>query len=377
MKTIKFTFVFFLLITHIYVSRSQNCTTCPGSSITGQNASGIGSGVVVSGADAMAIGQNSQATAMRSIAIGTSAKSQGLSALAFGNLVNANAPNSICMGMGSAAGYLQNTIPNSFMLGFNSTLPTLFVGPSGSTPGSTGFVGIGTSTPDEKLTVNGIVHSLAGGFKFPDGTMQLTKAFTPWMSASPNIYFSTGSVGIGTSNPKAELDVNGDIVLGMPGENFIIHSRPWIGDALIFAPQNGNGGWDWSKSLTLKDNGQVFIGSEQDANSNHQDYKLAVNGKIIAREIVVSNQHWADDVFDKDYLLADLDELRNFIKKYKHLPGVPTAEEVGKNGVELSDMTSILLRKVEELTLYLIEQKKRTDQLEDALRLKRKPLTLK
>jgi hypothetical protein len=54
---------------------------------------------------------------------------------------------------------------------------------------------------------------------------------------------------------------------------------------------------------------------------------------------------------------------------------VPTSEEVGKNGIELSDMTSILLRKVEELTLYLIEQKKRTDQLEDALRLKKKPLT--
>ncbi len=377
MKTKYILFFVIFSMPFLVKTKAQNCTTCPGAVITGSNASAIGSGATASGTDAVSVGQNSKATAMRSIAIGTSSKSEGMSAMAFGNLVNAAAPNSLCLGMGSATGYLQNTIPNSFMLGFNSTLPTLFVGPAPGTPGSTGNVGIGTTTPAEKLSVNGIIQSLAGGIKFPDGSLQLTKAFTPWLSASPNIYFNTGNVGIGTNDPQAELDVKGDIVLGMPGENFIIHSRPWIGDALIIAPQNGNGGWDWSKSLTLKDNGQVFIGSEQDAFSSHQDYRLAVNGKIIAREIVVSNQHWADDVFDKDYMLADLNDLRIFIKKYKHLPGVPNAEEVGKNGVELSEMTALLLRKVEELTLYIIEQKQKTDKLEEALRLKGKTLTLK
>lgn len=366
-----------MMVLNTTISIGQTCVTCPSALITGQNASGIGSGVTSSGADAIAIGQNSQATSMRSIAIGTSAKSSAMSALAFGNLVNAAAPNSICMGTGSSEGPLQNSIANSFMLGFNSTIPTLFVGPATSLPGCTGNVGIGTSMPDEKLTVNGIVHALAGGFMFPDGTMQLSKAFTPWISSSPNIYFNTGFVGIGTNSPKAKLDVFGDIILGLPGENFIINSRSWVGDALIIAPQNGYGGWDWSKSLTLKDNGQVFIGSEPDAFSNHQDYRLAVNGKVVAKEIVVSNQNWADYVFDINYSLADLKELNNFIKKYKRLPGLPSAEEVKKNGVEISEMTSILLRKIEELTLYIIEQDKKTDQLDRRLRHRGKPITLK
>lgn len=86
-------------------------------------------------------------------------------------------------------------------------------------------------------------------------------------------------------------------------------------------------------------------------------YNLAVNGNIRAKEIKVETG-WADFVFAKDYPLPTLLETEKHIKEKGHLPGIPSAAEVEKNGIELGDMNKKLLQKIEELTLYLIEQNK-------------------
>ena len=86
------------------------------------------------------------------------------------------------------------------------------------------------------------------------------------------------------------------------------------------------------------------------------DYKFAVNGDIIAEEIQVMERiHWPDYVFDAEYELMPLAELETEIETLGHLPGVPSAEEVEENGHALGKMDAILLEKVEELTLHLIE----------------------
>lgn len=85
-------------------------------------------------------------------------------------------------------------------------------------------------------------------------------------------------------------------------------------------------------------------------------YKLAVDGKVIAEEITIKlSEQWPDYVFEEEYPLMPINELEAYIKANKHLPNVPSEQEVGNNGVDLGEMNALLLRKMEEMTLYIIE----------------------
>ena len=100
----------------------------------------------------------------------------------------------------------------------------------------------------------------------------------------------------------------------------------------------------------LKANGNVGIGT-----TNPGSYKLAVEGRIGAREVDVKTSSWADFVFAKDYALPTLDEVDAYIQEHHHLPDVPSEAEVLKEGIHLGEMQKVLLQKVEELTLYTID----------------------
>ena len=95
-----------------------------------------------------------------------------------------------------------------------------------------------------------------------------------------------------------------------------------------------------------------------------EGYALGVAGKIMAEEVEVRLAvNWPDYVFEDDYHKASLDDVSAFIKENGHLPDVPSAEEIERNGVSLGEMDAILLRKIEELTLYLIELKGENEEL--------------
>jgi hypothetical protein len=110
----------------------------------------------------------------------------------------------------------------------------------------------------------------------------------------------------------------------------------------------------------LIEQGSIGIGTTKltEGNSN---CRLSVNGKVRASEVKVYTS-WADDVFYPDYKLRSLLEVESFIKENQHLPDVPSASEVEKAGVNLGEMEATLLRKIEELTLYMIELKKENEQ---------------
>jgi hypothetical protein len=93
--------------------------------------------------------------------------------------------------------------------------------------------------------------------------------------------------------------------------------------------------------------------------------------RLIAGAGRVSNAHndvaAPDYVFEKDYPLTSLEELKAYIDQHKHLPEVPSAKEMGENGINLKEMNLLLLKKVEELTLYVIELKKEVDSVKNEL----------
>ncbi len=112
------------------------------------------------------------------------------------------------------------------------------------------------------------------------------------------------------------------------------------------------------KASNLFVNGKIGLGT-----TSTGSHKLAVEGSIGAREIVVESGGWSDFVFDNTYELKNLSEVESFINKNKHLPDVPSEQEVKEKGVNLGQMDAILLQKIEELTLYLIGQNKTQKEL--------------
>lgn len=136
------------------------------------------------------------------------------------------------------------------------------------------------------------------------------------------------------------------------------------GAALVSIDKSGNinssGKIDATGDISTTSKMKVGIGS-----LNIGTHSLAVNGSaIFTKAHVKLTTNWPDYVFGDDYELPTLTYIESFIKKNKHLPGVPTAEQIEKEGIDLGDTQAILLKKIEELTLYIIEQNKRIEKLE-------------
>lgn len=121
-------------------------------------------------------------------------------------------------------------------------------------------------------------------------------------------------------------------------------------------------------TMTINQNGAVTIGlSDSEISENTQTpvvpYKLYVKGGIRTDKVQVDLiNNWPDYVFDSKYEMMPLNTLRQFINDHKHLPGIPSAEEISKEGIDLAKMNSILLEKIEELTLHVI---KLNEEIED------------
>jgi hypothetical protein len=227
------------------------------------------------------------------------------------------------------------------------------------------------------------------------GTTLWGQTQVPQNSSSP-IYYKDGKVGIDKANPQAALHVKSGLIdetsTSQYGANFIIEgndnvreigkgaalgfvvpanssgSNTWQQGRILVTPDNSyennangrmylqtrflkNNSWHWRKNLVLLSSGRVGI------NKDDPSCALDVAGTIRATEIKVEAKgNTADFVFDDSYPLRTLDEVEAFIKKNQCLPDIPNAASMEKNGVNLAEMNKLLLQKIEELTLYAIEQ---------------------
>jgi len=220
---------------------------------------------------------------------------------------------------------------------------------SGSKTVFDGSVGIGTATPEDKLQIGDNTGKLvigdAGGASFGWGT-----SYIGFNASRQNA--STWSTTGDTKNDGGAViyaDVQGSIFFA---------TIPAIGGAdqvnIPDATVKNN------TRLFIHKNGNVGIGTRAVAG-----YKLSVEGGVRARSIQVdaTNITWWDDVLTKNYQLTSLTEVEKYLTKHKHLPDVPSAKEVKEKGIDLGNMNAILLKKVEELTLYMIQMNKEIAQL--------------
>lgn len=281
-----------------------------------------------------------------------------------------------------------------------------------------GNIGIGTTTPQIKLHVVGgyiaasTSNSLEGftqlwdnnsimwkvgnmneGLRFGSATDLLAGGYSEKMIIKDN-----GNLGIGLHDPLAKLHVNGNSILESDLEvkgDFVLGSlfntvgkgkvlsfdnvsnfdelsifrynvasdqselRVTIGDDggsadgfIIGVNHYSNG---WQPKFRFSADGRLSVGTFDMS----PGYRLFVEEGIRTRKVKVDQASWADFVFSPSYKLRPISELKSFINEHHHLPDVPSEKEVVENGQDLGEMNKILLQKIEELTLYAIEQDER------------------
>ena len=308
-----------------------------------------------------------------------------------------------------------NTFPASGNVGIGTTSPDVslhVLEPSESKPG-------GTVVPTK--SVFKLSRAGSSGYNYPESAeFRIGHGGPTYWGSQLDLYINgasnqtnipdqqvmtwqyNGNVGVGTTNPQALLDVgryisNGTIgtVLARQSEGdnagagTNLNVRAWTtqnasfngksfslehsfygslnsainfyrgggttGGYMTFATNNG------TEQMRIDPSGNVGIGT------TNPTAKLAVAGSIQAYDVTVKTG-WADYVFDSSYELKPLTAVANYIQENKHLPNIPSAEEVSRNGIALGEMNKKLLEKVEELTLYVIKQNEKSQLQEEQIR---------
>jgi hypothetical protein len=224
---------------------------------------------------------------------------------------------------------------------------------NGNAATATDFIGTTNINP-----LNFVVNNIKSMSLDNGGNVSIS---TGGISTYQKLYVETNKQNDGiqvnqTGTSSATLDLNAS---GGAGKRWALHSTG-SGNAqgaghLLF--------WDWTNNverMRIDASGAVRIGNV----TMPSGYKLYVEEGILTEKVkvaVASSPAWADYVFANDYKLKPLSEVEAYVKENKHLPNIPSASELVKDGLNLGEMQALQMKKIEELTLYLIEMKKEID----------------
>nr|WP_299173073.1 hypothetical protein [uncultured Allomuricauda sp.] len=308
---------------------------------------------------------------------------------------------------------LSGTNQQAFYIGQANSAKNIFGISSSTDSGSTWFprftinqngnVGFNTDTPSTNFQVNGQVRLNPGlnnnnYVSFRSNTSsQMNMIFYSQNSAKWNFYtssddkfyfrktdnntgggvkmtFDGDNVGIGTDSPSERLDVAGKI----QADHLIRVNAATSTEGGELALDGPSGYNDWRidnrlGNFRLHHSGTVYFQLGSNGNlglgtTTTGTHKLAVEGSIGAREIKVEASGWSDFVFRNDYKLPSLSEVEDFIGERGHLPEIPSEAEIMEKGINLGEMDSKLLQKIEELMLYTIQQQKEIEILKNEIK---------
>lgn len=227
--------------------------------------------------------------------------------------------------------------------GFNSEDSKLTVSRNGN-------IGIGTINPGTEFNTNQTTYG--SSYNASDKVLTIRSANQPVLELSRPASSTIGNrIGaIYFTNASNQSDAHRQVA-GIWVENAGRTDYPTLmGGRLVFMTKGYAGGVQ--NKITMDSFGNLGIGT-----LDTKGYKLAVAGNMIAEQVKVKLQSgWPDYVFTDDYALPPLAEVAAYIKANKHLPEIPAAEEIAREGLDVGQMNKRLLKKVEELTLYIIAQ---------------------
>ncbi len=266
---------------------------------------------------------------------------------------------------------------------------SIYIGANaGNGPGVNGDNNLAIGFEAGRANQSGVNNTFIG-FRADAGASSLNNATAIGNNAKVNrsdaLVLGNGvNVGIGTSLPATRLEIvnptpnnsglrlssltsSSPVVLSNQTKFLTVNAA---GDVVLGSLNSGGreaaaGLWtQQGETLVNANPGAVVIG--QGVSKMPADYNLFVSKGILTEKVKVAvrnTAHWSDKVFAPGYRLASLSEVERYIKSQQHLPGVPSAEQVVREGIDVGRMDAKLLEKVEELTLYVIELKKQNDRL--------------
>jgi hypothetical protein len=186
--------------------------------------------------------------------------------------------------------------------------------------------------------------------------------FNQWQNSNQYV-FRHNRVGIGTHNPQAMMHIfnSGQTEpLWVSGTERITHPSNTSQNLSLFC-DGANAKMDFNDAGSNQ-MGRLLVNCDSHRGTVFGSH-VQVNGSVDACKVIVEGHSWCDYVFDKNYSLMPLDELDRYITENKHLPEIPSAAEVENKKVDLFEMQQLQMKKIEELTLYLLSMKKENEAL--------------
>lgn len=242
---------------------------------------------------------------------------------------------------------------------------------SSQTPNYAGLVGINTNQP------NATLHVKNGSFLVTTGSNEYSLFANQTTNLSGSGLINGAAVGIGTMTPSTKLEISAKGINNASVGNIVLKLSNIYNSAGSNQPTiqfnnkltNGSIGNYWNLSATVGATGEDvdrFSISYKGNSSEIEIFRVASDGWVYSEQMRVKlRTYWPDYVFAPSHHLMSLSELQQYISLNNHLPEVPDACEMETDGIDVGNMNTILLKKVEELTLYLFDLQKQIDELKN------------